>query len=201
MFIRYESHAGENVDIWPQQFQPLSYSDLVTDYKDPDKRYPISMEASSNLSTQTDGKRKGPANVSIPLVFREPVSIFALVDGGWLPPPFVIPAIFLVDRNLVATFVRIKEQIEASNLTEGDFWIQFFREFAVVINPAPYALEGNKRRLPSFDGSVEHLKKHRLRFQNDFREHNWLSMKRSILRLRMPSFPILLTGWNVRPSS
>src|SRR6185437_8348021 len=151
IFIRFESHAGESVDIWPQQFQPLSYSDLVTDYRDPDKRYAISIDASSIVSKQTDGKPKGPASVSMPLAFREPVSIFALVDGGWLPPPFVIPANFLVDRNVVAAVVRIKEQVEASNLTQGDFWIQFFREFAAVINPAPYALEGNKRRPPTYD--------------------------------------------------
>src|SRR6185369_15623154 len=99
MFIRHQTHARETIDIVPQKCHQLAYADLVTDYKDRDKRYPIQIEASSIVSNETAGKPKGPATVSMPIAFREPVSIFALVDGGWLPPPFVTPANFLVDRN------------------------------------------------------------------------------------------------------
>ena len=151
MFIRHQTHARETIDIVPQKCHPLAYADLVTDYKDRDKRYPIQIEASSIVSNETAGKPKGPATVSMPIAFREPVSIFALVDGGWLPPPFVTPANFLVDRNVVASFVRIRQRVAGSDLKQGDWWFEFFREFAVLINPAPYALEGNKQRAPSFD--------------------------------------------------
>lgn len=86
MLIRYEAPSGEILEIEPASFRPLSYSDLVEDYKNKGKLYPLQIDAKFVSSSRTHFKTRSPGSVSMPTYFREPVSIFSLVDGGWLPP-------------------------------------------------------------------------------------------------------------------
>jgi hypothetical protein len=151
MLIRYEAPSGDILEIEPARFQPLSYSDLVDDYNKKDKLYPLRIEAKFVTSSRTGFKTKSPASVSMPTNFREPVSIFSLVDGGWLPPPLVIPANFLVDRNVVASFVKMKQRANQGSTTQNDWWAQLFSKFAALINPCLYAFEGKNRKPPSFE--------------------------------------------------
>jgi hypothetical protein len=151
MLVRYETETGETIDILPEKFQPLSYSDLVIDYENQEKQYPIVIDAKSIESPQRAGQRTGPGRVSMPINVHRQLSIFALVDGGWLPPPFVIPPNFLVDRNVVASLAKIRQGNSRPDLTRSDWWFQFFNEFSALINPAQYAFEGNNQSSPSLE--------------------------------------------------
>jgi hypothetical protein len=77
--------------------------------------------------------------------------VFALVDGGWLPPPFVIPPQFLVDRNVVISLSQIRRGVLNDAVKSRDWWFQFFENFSAVINPVLYAFEGKDRQTPTFD--------------------------------------------------
>jgi hypothetical protein len=151
MLIRYEAPSGEILEIEPARFEPLFFSDLVDDYNKKDKLYSLRIEAKSVSSSRTRFKTRNPATVSMPTNFREPVSIFALVNGGWLPPPLVIPANFMVDRNVVASLVKMRQRVNQPSRTQHDWWTQLFSEFAALINPCLYAFEGKNGKPPTFE--------------------------------------------------
>lgn len=148
ILVRYVSETGETIDIVPERFEPLSYSDLAFDSGKGSITYPFEIDAKSIEMLGHDNKPPAPGRVSIPIKFHQPLSVFALVDGGWLPPPFVIPSNFLVDRNVVSSLVRIRRGVST---VHTDWWFQFFNEFTALINPGLYAFEGKELRPPSFD--------------------------------------------------
>src|SRR5882724_7461466 len=106
ILVRYEAHTGETIDILPEKFQPLSYADLVIDYKNRDKQYSMQIDAKSVESSKMPGQAKGPATVSMPITFRKPLSIFALVDGGWLPLPLLFHRTFWLTAMLSLLWSR-----------------------------------------------------------------------------------------------
>ena len=86
--------------------------------------------------------------------FNEQPFPFALVPGGWLPLPFVIPSKFLVDRNVVAAFRKLRDRPERQDLQAFQWWTRFFDEGTGTFSPLPYAWEGGFRRTPSFSEFV-----------------------------------------------
>lgn len=130
---------------------PLSYSDLAFDQGGGPKTYSFIIDATSVQVPDDVNSRPQPGRVSLQLNFPQEPSIFALVDGGWLPPPFVLPSNFLVDRNVVANLVRIRRGLSNQHIEKNEWWFHFFDAFAALINPVLYALEGDELRLPSFD--------------------------------------------------
>jgi hypothetical protein len=149
--IRYIAQTGETIDILPKSFKPFSYDELESRDEAQAPTYSLEIEASSIEGLADRNEPSGPGTVTIPITFGQPVSIFGLVEGGWLPLPFVQPAKFLVDRNVVASLVQIRRGISRPDLIHTNWWFEFFKDFSVEINAALYALEGNKRRTPTFD--------------------------------------------------
>ena len=151
MLVRYTAETGEILDILPKAFRPLSFGDLESGEGTQDKTYPMKIEANSIEGLPNGKQPSGPGLVSIPITFRQPVSIFGLVEGGWLPIPFVQPAKLLVDRNVVASLAQLRRGASRPDLGHTDWWFEFFKEFSVEINPALYAFEGNNRRPPTLE--------------------------------------------------
>jgi hypothetical protein len=104
MIFKYVSDQGEIVDVIPEKFTPLTYSDLVANGGSA-QQYTIEVFAKSIKLPKSH--EQGPGTASFPITFRQPLTIYSLVEGGWLPPPFVLPANYLVDRNVIRTLVRI----------------------------------------------------------------------------------------------
>lgn len=75
--------------------------------------------------------------------------IYALVDGGWLPPPFVVPQNLFVDSNVVINFERILKGNLTSNLQEMKQWRDLLKSQNLTINPVLYAFEGKQRKTPT----------------------------------------------------
>jgi hypothetical protein len=89
------------------------------------------------------------------LAFGEPMSIYALVpNGGWLPVPFVSPQHFLLDRNVVANFHKLRENLAFTDRKAYQFWTGFFEQGTALFNPLPYAFEGKACRILSFEDFV-----------------------------------------------
>ena len=151
IMIRFTSEVGEVIDFVPEVFMPLSYSDLPFDHSAEGKTYSFKIDAKSIQMPGTTSSDRRTGRVSLQLNFPQGLSVFALVPGGWLPPPFVIPSNFLVDRNVVSDLVRIRRGLSPQRMKQNDWWFQFFDHFNAFINPALYALEGDKLRHPTFD--------------------------------------------------
>ena len=148
MIFKYVSEQGEIVEIIPEKFTPLTYSDLVANGGS-DNRYPIEVIANSIKLPNSLEQRSGTA--SFPITFRQPLTIFSLVEGGWLPPPFVLPANYLVDRNVIRELVRIRENSSNPEQSPTHWWLQAMEQFPLLINPVLYAFEGCNQRMPSFE--------------------------------------------------
>ena len=147
MIFKYVSDQGEIVEVIPEKFTPLTYSDLVANGGSA-QRYVIEVFAKSiKLPNCHD---EGPGTASFPITFRQPLTIYSLVEGGWLPPPFVLPANYLLDRNVIRTFVRIREDSSKTELLPTHWWLQSLEGFPILINPVLYASEGSNQRTPSF---------------------------------------------------
>jgi hypothetical protein len=151
IMIRILSGVGDMVDFVPESFMPLSYSDLPFDRSTEAKIYSFTIDAKSVQIPGNVSSERRPGTVSLQLKFPQGLSVFALVQGGWLPPPFVIASNFLVDRNVVSDLVRIRRGLSPQRMKQNDWWFQFFDHFNAFINPALYVLEGDKLRHPTFD--------------------------------------------------
>ena len=98
----------------------------------------------------------GTATMDGRLTFNEPATIYALVpNGGWLPVPFISPQHFLLDRNVVVNFRKLRQNRNFSDRKAHQFWTGFFEQGTALFNPLPYALEGEARRVPDFDEFVQ----------------------------------------------
>lgn len=147
MALVYVTEYGEKAEIEPKKFIPLSYKDLPGK-NSLIKLYPIEVISDS---IKINGHQKGPGTVSARIEFHEELNIYALVKSGWLPMPFVLPPIFYVDQNVVLSIKKIKTGSVRSDLKAKDWWFKFFKNKEITINPLFYALEGSKKKQPSYD--------------------------------------------------
>jgi len=150
ILLKYKSEKGETVELSPKKFKPLSYEDLLPNPTKDDKTYYIDIIADFIVVKGKGYQSTGPGKVSAEINFHNPLTIYALVEGGWLPPPFVIPANLLVDRNVISSMMKITQKNKRPDLQFTDWWLSFLENKTVLINPLLYALEGNKRKPPSY---------------------------------------------------
>jgi hypothetical protein len=102
-----------------------------------------------------DGIRPtGSCTVKAPITFQEPLTVYTLVDGGWIPPPFAMPPNLLVDRNVVSALKQIRGRTQRADLHATDWWLRFFHKGHALFNPLLYALEGHSRKAPTFEEFV-----------------------------------------------
>ena len=135
------------VDFVPHMVKPLTLNDLLNSKK---SGYKYELELVAN-NPMIDGKSLTCSmKINTRITFNEPVVCYALVDGGWLPPPFVIPRNLLVDRNVVSQLKKIKLRVQRDDLYQFKWWLQFFKG-GTLFNPLLYAIEGCSKTTPSFE--------------------------------------------------
>lgn len=88
MLLRYEAKTGETLNFSPKRFKPLSFEDLESSNDRGEQNYYLEIEVSSIEGLPDQNQPSGPGTIRMPISFRQPVSVFGLVEGGWLPPPF-----------------------------------------------------------------------------------------------------------------
>lgn len=145
--FRAELDGGQSIEITPNYIHALGPADIRALENNKASALEIKLEADDAI---IDGKRQvGHAKLKAKVTFHEPVTIYALVQGGWLPLPLAMPARFLVDRNVVISLRRIREGKTVANAQAIQWWTQFFAQGSGVFNPLPFAFESGYRRKPT----------------------------------------------------
>lgn len=162
--IREEHEEVASFEIVPTSTRPLGPADIRK----------LEMDEASTLELEfgaggavIDGKpQAGKTKVKAKISFNSPIAIYALVQGGWLPLPFVIPRRFLVDRNVVITLRKIREGKDTANGQALQWWTQFFNGSDSIFNPLLHAFEAGYRRKPTmaefvtaYDDAASELRK------------------------------------------
>ncbi len=157
MYIKVEGDEGDTLEANVTEFVPLSYSDLaeIQDKKNSNKK--LRIVANSDEHTRNDQKNTEQSKLSFNVNFPHQVSIIALVDGGWLPPPFVMSKLFIVDHNVVTVFKKINNGSQRLDHVASEWWMRFLTDKNVVVNPVLYALEGCKRKAPTFSEFIRYF--------------------------------------------
>ena len=146
--MRVANESGEVIDFVPDQVFPLAVSDLRIVEIPPLHRAKLHF---STKQMSVDGVEESPKErLSIGIEFHESPLPYALVPGGWLPVPFVVPQKFLVDRNVVATFKKIRNKGSGEDSSAFGSWTAFWNEGTPQFNPLPFAYEAGLRRAPSY---------------------------------------------------
>ncbi len=146
--MRVTMNTGEIVDVVPKQFEPLLYEDLLlkeSNYELKFKAESIEINKNGEITKHDEGK------VKTTIEFEQNLPIYSLVQGGWLPPPFVRPRNLLVDRNVVSNIKKITQESSQQRIQDLNWWLEMVENDDLVINPILYAIEGDKRRFPTLD--------------------------------------------------
>lgn len=145
--FRVEFEEGRSVEIVPTSIRPLGPSDIRA--LDADETAALEMELEADEAIVDGETRLGRVKVKANVAFNQPALVYALVQGGWLPLPFAIPPRFLVDRNVVILFRKIREGTISANAESLQWWAKFISEGAGMFNPLPFAFEAGFRRKPT----------------------------------------------------
>lgn len=150
--IKIEYPTGEIVQFVPKNFDPLAYQDLLSALVKKDKTYHFNCDVDS-VEVERDGEKiiENKNRASFKIAFREPLSVYALINGGWLPPPFVNPPNLLADSNVIGFLGAIARGNPLPVVQEANWWFKLVTNPKLLINPLPYAFEGNQRRTPTFE--------------------------------------------------
>lgn len=152
MQFRAEFEDGRSIEFVPKSVEPLGLLELWATLEDERPAYHLNFVADNPI---VDGQQQnGSGSIKATINFHETPTPFALVQGGWLPLPLVIPPMFLVDRNVVAHLRRLNDGASNDKLRAFKWWMQFFSEGSATFNPLPYAWEGGLRKTPSFQEFV-----------------------------------------------
>lgn len=145
--FRVEFEEGRRVEIVPTYIRPFGSTDIRTLEKN--QMFALEMELEADDAVIDGERQTGRARLKAKVAFDKPVTIYALVQGGWLPLPFAIPARFLVDRNVVISMRKIREGRVNANAEALQWWTKFFAKGSGMFNPLPFAFEAGFRRKPT----------------------------------------------------
>ena len=147
--ISAEFEDNKVMEITPEYFHPLCYSDLLVLESTPNAALKLTIEG---INAAVNGVAEaGQATVNMTANFAEKNLIYALVPGGWLPLPCVTPPKFLVDRNVVKNLQKIRSGKPTASGKAVEWWIKLVDSIgSATFNPLPYALESGFRRKPTF---------------------------------------------------
>lgn len=95
--------------------------------------------------------RENP-RLTMTVQFPHPVTVFALVLGGWFPLPLVGGHLLVLDKNVLGMLRLIhKGTSTRSDVAGNAWWLSFINSNSQTVNPVLCAFEGNRRSVPSFE--------------------------------------------------
>ena len=154
MMLRLVSEDGHVVDtmsdLTDARWRPLGYSELVAHIA---KRTPVSVRLSSvELSIkgpELNHRSVGSLNAEF-IPKGGVITMFALVEGGWLPVPLLPAVVLYPDANIARNVSALAAQLAQQSGAKWELGIG-----GRLISPLLPALEGNQRRLPSSLDEIE----------------------------------------------
>jgi len=148
--MRYVNPSGEMVTFLPKQFIPLTCMDFVAAHIDGTNLYEIKADATEIEICDPNGEVRfeQQGRVTMPINFYRGLPVYALVEGGWLPPPLVDPPLYLFDRNVIGYIEQINKGNTRDLYTNTDWWLQLIANDKMHISPFLHAFESNQQRIP-----------------------------------------------------
>nr|WP_152665046.1 hypothetical protein [Pseudomonas toyotomiensis] len=156
LYFRITS-SGEQIILTDAPVTPLGLEDLIS--FEQNSEFKISIQGASIHNPDEPETRK--LNISADFSTSHTNQCFALVNSGWLPPIFALPnSLILADRNIISD---ISKRFRQGELAERDTDQPDFFDFTATfdykakISLAPFALEGNSRRIPTRQEVIKQL--------------------------------------------
>lgn len=144
--IKYVAENGDECEFIPSAFIPLGYDDIVKG-----QPYNIAAEVDEGDAKINGSVLGGKRTCNFPINFNSDVSIYVLNIGGWLPFTFLNNQCIVPDRNILGSIEAIKKDNVFNNIEKTKWWLELRKESDLIINPILYAIEGNKRKKPTFE--------------------------------------------------
>ncbi len=150
IYIRIEPDGEKPHYIQAYKFKPLEANELN---HQPDHEFLLHIVESRYLNPKNEEWCENE-NINIPISFKYNPVIFALVDDGWLPPVFVVPKLYLIDRNILSSLMKSESKNEYS--IKKEWWLSIFESDdtsggpTIEINTLFVAIEGEHRKYPNF---------------------------------------------------
>lgn len=141
--------------IFNTHFRPLSYSELNSVAIKKEKNLNLSFQGLMTEDISEHYSNFEPVESNFTMTFNEDFKVFSLIDGGWLPLPFVNPPHFLVDSNVIINLEKSIKNSLNSGSKAALWWLQMLNSPEVIINPILYAFEGKERTTPKFSDFVD----------------------------------------------
>ena len=117
IYIRIEPDGEKPHYIQAYKFKPLEANELN---HQPDHEFLLHIVESRYLNPKNEEWCENE-NINIPISFKYNPVIFALVDDGWLPPVFVVPKLYLIDRNILSSLMKSESKNEYS--IKKEWWL------------------------------------------------------------------------------
>ncbi len=146
--------TGDEFRFRPEFVTPFGFQDLMT-ILNPSKgatepvTHHVELFATHATINENEITGTGRVRMTARMGFNEKASVYALVMGGWLPPGICPNNRFLVDRNVVSLLKQMAQRPDDLPPAQRDYWLRFFEDPEIMLNPLPFAFEGRDRRRPS----------------------------------------------------
>lgn len=136
-----------------EQFTPLTCKDFVAAHSDKTKRYEIEVYARDIeiIIPGVEPQYKAEGSWKMPIDFNHSLPVYALVPGGWLPPPFVDPPVFLLDRNVIRYIEVIADGRSDTHYADAKWWLELIGDENTYISPFLYAFESGRQMIPDIE--------------------------------------------------
>lgn len=144
-FFTGRTAAFEGVEL-----QPLKYVDLVNMKLDGPVTIPLSWSGARIVKSDIpDLSVAKLANINTTLESPFANRAIGLVRGGWLPSGLALRdnMVVMPDRCTISDLAE--RYRDGQKIRHGDDFLDLFQDKPLQINPGLYAMEGNKRQLPT----------------------------------------------------
>lgn len=132
------------------ELQPLRYADLVNMKLDGPVTIPLSWSGARVVKSDIpDLSVAKLANINTTLESPFTNRAIGLVRGGWLPSGLALRdnIVVMPDRCTISDLAE--RYRDGRKIRHGDDFLDLFQDKPLRINPGLYAMEGNKRKLPT----------------------------------------------------
>lgn len=144
--LKFFTENGDKVEVAPSSFVPLNFYDLFPN----DDVFNLQAKVNKGDGRINDEIIEQENIINIPIKFNYSLSVYTIVNNGWLPIIFRNSKWLIPDRNLISAIIQIESNNLKNNNKSIKWWLDFIKQPDIMINPLLYAIEGNKRRQPSY---------------------------------------------------
>lgn len=158
--LKYVGENGDEAEVIPKEFIPLTFDELFPN----NNLFQIQAKVDAGDATINGEAINNESTITVSMKFNSEIAVYAIVIDGWLPITFRNSEWLIPDRNLISSIIQFKSNNLNNKNKAIKWWLDFIKESEITINPFLYALEGNKKKKPSynefctsFDKAVEKL--------------------------------------------